>query len=219
MSALITAAAAAGPLAAGWPLHAWRLRRRIDAARRDPLTGLWTRVPFEERAQRMVDQGWMSMLFIDLDDFKAINDAYGHAAGDAVLREAGARVDRWMHTNGPGVAARLGGDEFAVAVRALSAEELVWSAGELHRALCEPIAHDSRELFAGASVGGVWTPQGAVGYLPVMMRRADEAMYSAKRKGGGVFVTEQLRPQQTTVNGRRAGRSGAGEPTTPREVA
>ncbi|MFI1095122.1 GGDEF domain-containing protein [Streptomyces sp. NPDC020917] len=219
MSAVLTAAAVAGPLAAGWPLHAWRLRRRLDTARHDPLSGLLTRAPFEERAARLLDTRGVSAVLVDLDGFKALNDTHGHAAGDAAIRATGARLNWWMQINSPGVCARLGGDEFAAVLHTLSTAELSWAADELHRALAEPITYEGRDLPIGASVGAVRRPPGVVVDLPGLLRRADEAMYFAKGLGGGSCVSGWHDPQHPTTNGRRAGRPGTGEPHTRREVA
>jgi diguanylate cyclase (GGDEF)-like protein len=214
MSTLAAAMAAASPLAAGWSAHSVWLRRRLSTARRDPLTGLWTRPPFEEQAGRMAERGGVSVVFIDLDGFKQVNDTYGHHVGDAVIRQAGARLDGWMQVHGPGVATRLGGDEFAAAVCALSVDELMWAAGQLHDALCEPIAYNGQAVTVGASVGAVWSPSGAVAPLSALLRRADEAMYAVKRGGGGVLVTDDPAIARGSVNGRRPGRRGttAGTP-------
>jgi diguanylate cyclase (GGDEF)-like protein len=206
-------------LAAGWPLHAWRLRRRLETARHDPLSGLLTRAPFEEQAKRLVDTRGVSAVLVDLDGFKALNDEYGHAAGDAAIRATGARLNWWMHINSPGVVTRLGGDEFAALLHTRSTAELSRAAEELHRALSQPITHEGRDLPIGASVGAVRMPLVAEPDLPGLLRRADEAMYAAKRRGGGTHVADWHRPDLPTVNSRRAGRPGTGEPTTRREVA
>jgi diguanylate cyclase (GGDEF)-like protein len=98
--------------AAGWPLHAAVLRRRLAKARRDPLTGLAARDLFEARAARILARrpGALVVL-VDLDGFKMLNDTRGHAAGDAVLVQAARRLAAYV---GPGgIAGRLGGDEFA----------------------------------------------------------------------------------------------------------
>jgi diguanylate cyclase (GGDEF)-like protein len=219
VSALLAAAAAAGPLAAGWPLHAWRLRRRLQSARRDPLSGLLTRAPFEEQARRLVDTRGVAAVLVDLDGFKALNDTYGHAAGDAAIRATGARLNWWLHINSPGVVARLGGDEFAAVLRTRNASELAWAAEGLHKALSDPVTHQGHTLPIGVSVGAVRVPLDVVPDLPGLLRRADEAMYTAKRNGGGVCVADWHTPDLPTVNGRRAGRPGTGEPTQPREVA
>lgn len=114
MSALIAATMAAGPLVAGWSVHLWWLRRRLESARRDPLTGLWTREGFARRAAVLLRDPRAVVVLADVDHFKHVNDTHGHAAGDALLR---ATAGRLAHYTGPtGVAGRLGGDEFAAVV-------------------------------------------------------------------------------------------------------
>ncbi|WP_077192471.1 GGDEF domain-containing protein [Streptomyces lydicus] len=203
MNATLTALATAGPLAAGWSLHTLRLHRRIEAARRDPLTGLPTRAWFEAKARRRLARSAAAVLVVDLDGFKALNDSYGHAAGDAALVHTGRvladRVRRW------GLAARLGGDEFALALPA-SAHQVRCEASELYAQLVRSFEYEGRELAVGASIGAVATQPGAD--LSAALRRADEAMYAAKQTGGGHFVALGLTPALPAVNGRRAGRPG-----------
>lgn len=139
MSHTLTALSAALPLAAGWSLHSLRLRRRIEAARRDPLTGLLTRDGFAEAARR-----WLSshrprvVCLIDLNKFKQINDTYGHAAGDAVIRAVGERLSEWA-LNNSAVVGRLGGDEFAAVAPAYSENQLAETIGSLAAGLERPV--------------------------------------------------------------------------------
>ncbi|WP_344625931.1 GGDEF domain-containing protein, partial [Kitasatospora arboriphila] len=105
--------AAAGVPLLGWTTHGTWLARRLATARRDPLTGLLTRDGFTARAERLIRShpDRATVLLVDLDDFKTVNDTHGHAAGDAVLTATAHRLTAWC---GPsGLAARLGGDEFA----------------------------------------------------------------------------------------------------------
>ncbi|NUK00580.1 GGDEF domain-containing protein [Streptomyces lunaelactis] len=211
MSQVLAAVSASLPLAAGWSLHSLRMRRRIEAARRDPLTGLITRDAFTERATRALTAERSAVYLIDLDRFKQINDAYGHAAGDAVLRATGERLTAWAWLN-DGEAARFGGDEFAAVTKVRSRAELVWMLEELNRSLQQPVHHGGRTLAVGASTGAVpcEASMGPAG-LSALLRRADEAMYAAKQNGGGCFLAEGLAPVGGAVNGRRAGRRGATE--------
>ncbi|MEK2475536.1 GGDEF domain-containing protein [Streptomyces noursei] len=206
MSSALTALAAAAPLAAGWSLHSLRLRRRIEAARRDPLTGLPTRAGFEAKARRRLARSAAAVVVIDLDGFKALNDTHGHAAGDAALVHTGrVLADRVRHW---GLAARLGGDEFALVLPA-STRDVRRQMHFLHVRLVQPFDYEGSALAVGASVGAVVTRPGAD--LSAALRRADEAMYAAKQTGGGWFVSVGLWPALSTVNGRRDGRPGTAE--------
>ncbi|MFI1183429.1 GGDEF domain-containing protein [Streptomyces sp. NPDC020799] len=210
MIELVTAAAAAVPLAAGWSWHALQLRRRITDARRDPLTGLATRAEFEERAAASLLQGPRVVMVLDLDGFKQINDALGHAAGDEVIRIVGRRLAAWADQHG-GIVARLGGDEFAAVLPVLSYADLDWTMDGLGEQLTVPAVFEDCEVPVGFSAGVVWShPRqvpnpGLAGWL----RRADEAMYLAKRSGGGWHLAVGPNPALPTVNGRRKGRRGS----------
>ncbi|MFI9101678.1 GGDEF domain-containing protein [Streptomyces fildesensis] len=209
MSGTFAALAAAAPLAAGWSLHGLRLHRRIEAARRDPLTGLLAREAFTERAARIVEANRRSaVFFIDLDHFKQVNDTYGHAVGDAVLQAVGQRLAAWNDVNG-GTVARLGGDEFAAVTDVLSHAELVWMLDELTRSLDKPICFEGRSLEVGASIGAVmFDSRSNAADLSSLLRLADEEMYRAKRAGAPWMTALDLLPDCATVNGRRAGRRG-----------
>ncbi|MFD6434287.1 GGDEF domain-containing protein [Streptomyces venezuelae] len=213
MSQTVTALAAALPLAAGWGVNSLWLRRRIEAAHRDPLTGLWTREAFEERARKSLSQRQQrAVLVLDLNWFKQINDTYGHAAGDAVISATGRRLYAWV-VEQHGVAGRLGGDEFAavtdVSGRAgtvpgnLSVKML-----ELIVRLERPVPFEGRLIDVHVSVGVAcnWLAD-----LSALLRLADEHMYRIKQEGGGFSIAPRYEhgPALGTVNGRREGRSGA----------
>lgn len=161
-------------------LRARRARQAAEhAALTDRLTGLANRPAFDhrlavewERATRY--QRPLGVVVVDLDDFKAVNDTHGHAAGDEVLRQVGASLARRVRT--PDLAARLGGDEFVVIAPETSAGGLVRLA-EVLRGVVE-------ELPVSVSVG--WTERKDEDEEPAaMLIRADEAMYEEKelRKG------------------------------------
>ncbi|WP_405971673.1 GGDEF domain-containing protein [Streptomyces sp. NBC_00988] len=208
MSTLLTAAVAGVPMAAGWSLHALRLRRRIESARRDPLTGLFTRDAFAERARKVLAGGRSAVYVIDLDRFKGINDTHGHAAGDAVIAATGGRLAEWADVNG-GIVVRLGGDEFAAVARVFSLADLSWTLGELTRAIKRPVIVDGRSLTVGASVGVVaYDPRTDDVDLSTLLRLADEQMYAAKHSGADWLTALDLTPKSGTANGRRAGRAG-----------
>ncbi|MGW0559951.1 GGDEF domain-containing protein [Streptomyces sp. NPDC003016] len=214
MSHTMTALAAALPLTAGWSVHSLWMRRRIEAARRDPLTGLLTRDAFTERAGRAVARGQSAVYMIDLDGFKQVNDTHGHAAGDAVLTATAERLRSWGLINNR-IVARFGGDEFAAATKVRDRAELERLTDDLARSLTRPVPFEGGSLAVGASVGAVAVYANEGPELTALLRRADEAMYTAKRNGGGCSLTEHLSPIRATVNGRRAGRRGTHHTTGP----
>ncbi|MFI9081180.1 GGDEF domain-containing protein [Streptomyces sioyaensis] len=208
MSQTLTMLAAAAPLAAGWSLHSLRLRRQVEKARHDPLSGLLTRKPFEERAKRTLVGGPRAVVVIDLNGFKQVNDVYGHAAGDAVIEATGQRLKRWSLDHG-GIAARLGGDEFAAVVSVYSLADLRWAMDGLGEALREPMEFEDHYLSVGFSAGVIWhQSHSSVPDLSQLMRCADEVMYGVKQTGGGWMAASSATPAYRTVNGRRDGRRG-----------
>ncbi|MEU3319615.1 GGDEF domain-containing protein [Streptomyces sp. NPDC006785] len=215
MSHALTALSAALPLASGWAVHGLRMHRRYENARRDPLSDLWTRDAFEERATRLLARyPHVAVVLVDLDGFKAVNDTHGHAAGDAVIRATGASFTDAL-TGRRSAAGRIGGDEFAAAVALPAPAALPWLLGGLHGEITAPLHHDGRNLNVGASIGAALSsdaPQGPARELSALLRRADERMYRTKQEGGGWSVAPATGsgPGLRTVNGRREGRPGTG---------
>ena len=171
----------------------WDAYDAIETARLDPMTGLLTRLGFNrrlDRATRRARHGWEggALVAIDLDGFKAINDTFGHAAGDAVLRATGARLDRSIRLTDS--AARLGGDEFAVLLLGVHDESTAETlARRLLRHVREPIAFAGREIVVGGSFGVAMFRRGDREVSSdALDRLADAAMYEAKRAGGGVHL-------------------------------
>ncbi|MFF2744956.1 GGDEF domain-containing protein [Kitasatospora sp. NPDC058048] len=169
---------AAGVPLIGWTTHGTWLSQRLATARRDPLTGLHTRDGFTARAHRLTQRhpDRASVLLIDLDDFKATNDTYGHAAGDAVITATAVRLSAWYGR--PGIAARLGGDEFAAAV--LNAPARL---PDLRAALNQPVPYAGFTLPASASVGICPVAELPVASLTDALASADRDMYAHKRDG------------------------------------
>jgi diguanylate cyclase (GGDEF)-like protein len=161
----------------------------------DPLTLLANRALFRDRVEHALavskrsDRG-VAMLFIDLDNFKSINDSFGHGEGDRVLS---ASAQRLIHCTRSGdTVARLGGDEFAVLLENLTSRDpVVEIAGRIVAALQEPFPFLGSDLRISASIGVAFaTPEDGVEEL---LHNADVAMYSAKSQGKGrfaVFVAE-----------------------------
>ena len=129
-----------------------------------------------------------ALLAVDLDGFKGINDEHGHAAGDDVIREVGARLRASIRLTDSAV--RRGGDEFGVLLVGVSdsaaAEALAWT---IHQALCEPIETDRATVTIGASIGVyVLEPSSRVPTIERLHALADHEMYLVKAEGGGVRV-------------------------------
>ncbi|MFH9678254.1 GGDEF domain-containing protein [Streptomyces globisporus] len=204
MSTLLTALAAAGPLAAGWSVHTVWLRRSLRSARRDPLTGLRTRDGFTRRATALLKDPRAVVVLADVDHFKQINDTHGHAAGDALLK---ATADRLAHYVGrDGVAGRLGGDEFAAVVIDThgTISDLL---AVLHGVLARPADGMDPAVRTTVSLGWVRSSDHPSEDLSALLRRADEAMYTAKQARAGVRRAG-LGRLLATWSGRRAGRRG-----------
>ncbi|WP_333776345.1 GGDEF domain-containing protein [Streptomyces sp. IBSBF 3136] len=170
---------AAGLPALGWTVHGGVLLRRLATARRDPLTGRHTRAGWTARAERLLAKHKGALvLLVDLDDFKAINDTYGHAAGDAVLIATARRLSDWCGRHG--IAARLGGDEFAAIVTDAARTPGLRA---LQAALDRPTEHQGRTLPVSASVGFCHRRDLAVATLTDALSAADASMYAAKGHG------------------------------------
>jgi diguanylate cyclase (GGDEF)-like protein/PAS domain S-box-containing protein len=151
----------------------------------DPLTSLANRALFHDRLAHALAAGsrtrdTLAVLFLDLDDFKTINDSLGHAVGDDLLRAVAARIGSVLR---PGdTAARLGGDEFAVLLPQMqNVHEANRIATRIRHALADPFILDGHELTVTASTGIALSDE----TLPAedLLRNADTAMYAAKQDG------------------------------------
>ncbi|MBF6046376.1 diguanylate cyclase [Streptomyces sp. NRRL B-1677] len=210
MSEIVTALAGAGPLAAGWALHSMWTWRRLDASRRDPLSGLPTRAAFERHATRALARGPHVVLLIDLDDFKALNDTFGHAAGDEAIRATAASLNEVLAYCKGSVVARLGGDEFAAVVPVVIPAAVPRLLNGLHSMVTAPFAYQGQSLNVGASLGACLTRDLPVVSLSLALGRADEAMYAAKRNGGGWCLADGSAPVRLARSGRRGRAAGQG---------
>ncbi|MEU6885569.1 GGDEF domain-containing protein [Streptomyces viridosporus] len=197
---------AAVPLT-GWTVHAVTLHRRLAASRKDPLTGLLRRDAYTARARQILRRHSDSttVVLVDADHFKAVNDTMGHPAGDAVLAAFGARLTAWAGSRA--AAGRIGGDEFAVALD-LPAERRAQRLAQLVRMLHTPVTlDDGRTIDVAASVGAATPDTIGTRDLSVLQRAADAALYDGKHSGRAVLATA-AHAAVPTVNGRRAGRPG-----------
>ncbi|MGW1199518.1 GGDEF domain-containing protein [Streptomyces sp. NPDC002536] len=206
MTPLLQALPIAAP-AAGWAAHALFLARRLRTVRTDPVSGLMCRAEFTSRALRAIRHPQAAVVLLDLDDFKCVNDTYGHGAGDETLTAIGRRLDAWCARR-QGFATRLGGDEFAAVIRlAPDADlhaELFYG---LWQQLAEPVEAGSAIVDPCASIGICRTTDRPGAGLSGLMRGADEAMYRAKRLGHR-WQSALAMDVYATVGGRRIGRPG-----------
>ncbi|MGF6175598.1 diguanylate cyclase domain-containing protein [Ensifer sp. 4252] len=156
--------------------------RNRHMAKHDRLTGLFNRSGFDEvlaAALLDVKNRPFALIFADLDEFKAVNDEHGHAAGDAVLV---AMADRYRQRVGArGTVARLGGDEFAVILRSTGKDASELAAGLVNDAQT-PIEFEGQLLRIGGSIGVAFAPKHGR-TARSLLAAADEALYLAKRRG------------------------------------
>ena len=167
----------------------------------DPLTGLANRVLFHDRLGNALArrQGSVAVMFLDLDDFKTVNDAYGHAAGDNVLRSV---ADALRGATRPeDTVARLGGDEFAVLLAdSPDRYEAATVAGRLLAAVQVPVHLAGYQHAVGVSIG-ISLGSSGEDSAEAMMRDADIAMYVAKGQGKGTFTVFEPTEHQAVVRG------------------
>jgi diguanylate cyclase (GGDEF)-like protein len=161
-------------------LASWRLNEQQHLL--DPLTGLANRTLLSETLHRALsrDSEPVSVLFIDLDDFKDVNDSRGHAAGDQLLKQVAERLRGCVRATDQ--VARLGGDEFALMVLG-EVEDARAVAGRVLKAFSEPVLLDGQQVFVHASLGIASTRPGEDRDTEALLRNADLAMYLAKAAG------------------------------------
>ena len=177
-------------------VHDMTQRVRAEArvrtlAYRDSLTGLYNRVAFNMALESAVSKrssenaNDLAVLIIDLDEFKEVNDQYGHGTGDTLLKSIGRRLSSQLGKKD--VLARLGGDEFAVLLRGrTSHDEITDVASRILTALSEPIAIGRRTLSSGGSIG-IAQPSKGNHSAARLLTFADRALYSAKEAGRNCF--------------------------------
>jgi diguanylate cyclase (GGDEF)-like protein/PAS domain S-box-containing protein len=155
-------------------------------ATHDALTGLPNRALFLGRLESVVDrmkrhsQQAAAVLFIDIDDFKVVNDCYGHATGDALIKEVSNRLRACMRSEG--TIARMGGDEFTVLVEDVTdPSDVIRVAQRIQSSFTHPFLLDGLEVFKSASIGiALTSPETSA---ETVLQNADIAMYRAKDQG------------------------------------
>jgi diguanylate cyclase (GGDEF)-like protein/PAS domain S-box-containing protein len=156
----------------------------------DRLTGLANRALFNERVDHAFTRSSRGgraiiVMFMDLDDFKAVNDMHGHAAGDELLIAVGRRITAPLRT--VDTVARMGGDEFAILLEDTDhGDHCVGVACRILEELDRPFAIEGREVYVGGSIGIATSDQ--ADSVEELLRNADLAMYAAKQSGKGAFA-------------------------------
>jgi diguanylate cyclase (GGDEF)-like protein len=189
----------------------------------DPLTGLLNRGALTDATIHAIDQNIdqgtpIGVLFADLDNFKRLNDTYGHKVGDNVLKAFATVLNR--ETGHASTVGRYGGEEFVVVLRDLSADAT--------REVAERIVTSVRTLDTNAlgcsgtvtcSLGGIWGDQLPVNSAEELFAAADQVMYQAKRSGKDRCCFELLSKTSNRIDQDAAGRSGSASDILPTELA
>lgn len=156
----------------------------------DSLTGLPNRRLFFDRMGRSIlnaqrQKYQVGLLYLDLDRFKEVNDSFGHAVGDLLLKETAARLTQSLRLSD--TAARMGGDEFTVILtKIVEAEDAAIVAKRIIAGLASPFSLDGHEVSIGVSIGiGIYPLDGED--VDSLLKKADTAMYRAKEKGSNLF--------------------------------
>jgi len=157
----------------------------------DPVTDLPNRALFNERVRHAVararrEEHGLAVIFMDLDDFKTVNDSLGHAAGDRVLTEVAKRLATSIRASD--TAARFGGDEFTLLLEGVEGPgEAAETAERIVESIGQPILLEQKEILLRASLGISVLEAGVAGDAEDLIRNADAAMYIAKQDGKGEY--------------------------------
>lgn len=159
-------------------------------ATHDPLTQIPNRVLFNDRLNQAIkradrNETKLGVLFLDLDGFKAVNDAFGHAAGDILLSEIAGRIKNGLRKND--TVARIGGDEFLVLVEDIKqSSDITTITQKILSEISRPVLLEEQEIFITGSIGISLYPEDAA-EASLLIRSANTAMYRAKSKGQNIY--------------------------------
>ncbi|MDD3921651.1 MAG: GGDEF domain-containing protein, partial [Eubacteriales bacterium] len=166
----------------------------LERAETDPLTGVLNRAAFIEQVDRMLQTAkpneTHALFMLDVDDFKHINDALGHGAGDQVLRETTGIIGGMLRHDD--LIGRLGGDEFFVFLKGLSMEAAAAKAREMAKRLKLSV---KEQVSFSCSIGVAMFPQHGTSF-DTLYQHADDALYEEKKSGKGGFRVYQELPQE-----------------------
>lgn len=171
------------------------LRKLYESSTRDALTGVYNRLHFEERLRAEVayairHRTQASLLIIDLDHFKRVNDTYGHPAGDAVLKRACEACARALRTED--VFARFGGEEFAVVLRGIDLKGAARLGERLRQAVAaEVVEHEGQQIKVTLSAGAASIACCSAPSAEELISIADRRLYAAKQAGRNRVAVEE----------------------------
>jgi len=154
-------------------------------ARHDPLTNLANRSSLIDRLAQLVDEArsagtGVTVLYLDIDHFKKINDTFGHNAGDALLTQTAARINSALRSGD--IASRFGGDEFVLACAATCQADVVQIAERVRTAVRVPLELGGQQVAISCSIGISVFPDNCLD-ADALIQQADAAMYTAKQSG------------------------------------
>lgn len=159
-------------------------RQIAHLAFHDPLTGLANRAKFHQKGEEILSQraNYAALLMIDLDRFKSVNDSFGHAAGDRLLKLAASRMSAYVRADD--LLARIGGDEFAILLAAQDnpREAAISLAARLIEVLAHPFELEGRQALVGASIG-ISLGTDKADSIEALLHQADLALYEVKASG------------------------------------
>ena len=171
-------------------VSSWKneVNRWKEKATRDALTGVFNREYFERSVAKLLDEGTVAsagIVFIDVDDFKQVNDTLGHMVGDDVLCYVSKRLlSVFRHTD---IIARYGGDEFVAFVKGITKPDLENRLTQLRDSFRFPYRNNALEYHISTSIGAAIYPEDGITYK-TLLDRADTALYAAKERGKNGFV-------------------------------
>lgn len=173
-------------------------RSSLEESFRDKLTGLANREALVVRLERALDharkgeRGLFAVMFLDLDQFKVVNDTFGHLVGDQLLAATAARLVGCVRESRGDLVSRFGGDEFVILLENIcSTGEAISIAQRIGKSLSQPFTIGTQEIRTGASIG-IALGVGLVDSTEEMLRNADTAMYRAKAAGRGQAILFSL---------------------------
>ena len=170
------------------------LRRSLERAVKDPLTSMHNRRYLERHLGQLVAQNVergrpVSLLILDVDHFKAVNDTYGHDVGDQVLREVAGRITASLR--GIDLSCRFGGEEFVAAFSGVDADRALQIAERLRKKIADepfPVQTEQGPLHVSVSIGAATSHGGDT--AETLLKRADQALYRAKKDGRNRVVAD-----------------------------